>query len=124
MTVVMLRRAKAPMLRRPTKARKVLRSLLALLGSSLVKFDVSTTEGSRSANQLGQRRFPTRLSPPTGSTYLVTRSLNRWCDKTLEQPYAVAISLRRNADRPEIYVELANQFVAIVEVELEAQAEL
>ena len=99
--------------------------LRGALGSRLIDFDTSMTERSRSANQLGRKRFTQRWKPPAaGGTYLVVRSLNRWCDQTLVQPYAVAVSLRRDPDQPAIYLELAAQLEAVAEIELEVETEL
>lgn len=106
-------------------AASVARGLSAVLGSRLLKFDSSVTERSRSANQLGRKQFKQRWSgPATGNTYLIIRSVNRWCDSSLLQPYAVAVSMRRDLDQPEIYAELAARLEAVVELEIELEAEL
>lgn len=100
--------------------------LRAALGSRrLIDFDTSVTERSRSTNQLGRKRFTQRWNEPSaGATYLIVRSLNRWCDNTLLQSYAIAVSLRRDPEQPQIYAELAAQLEAVVEVEVELETEL
>lgn len=98
--------------------------LRAALGKRLIEFDTSVTERNRSTNQLGRRHFTQRWKQPTsGPTFLVIRSLNRWCDSTLVQPYAIAVSLRRDPEQSEIYAELAAQLEAVVEVEIELETE-
>ena len=52
------------------------------------------------------------------------RSVNRWCDDTTKQDYALAVSLQRDDDRTELYAELAAQLEAIVEVRIEVETEL
>ena len=95
-----------------------------LLGSRRINFDASVGELSRSANQRAHREFSQKWSPPsTEGAFLVVRSLNRWSDPTLEQDYAVAVSLRRDESQAEIYNELALQLEAVAEIELEAEIE-
>ena len=79
----------------------------------------------RSANQLGRKQFKQRWSEPTtGGTYLVVRNVNRWCDSSMFQTYALAVSLRRDTDQPEIYAELAARLEAVIELEIEVETEL
>jgi len=95
-----------------------------LLGSRRINFDASVSELSRSANQRAHREFSQKWSPSsTDGAFLVVRSLNRWADSTLEQDYAVAVSLRRDESQAEIYNELALQLEAVAEIELVAEAE-
>jgi hypothetical protein len=99
----------------------------AMLGSRLIRFDSTVSERSRSTNQLARVRFSRRWErSDAGSTFVVIRSVNRWSDNALQQPYGLAVSLRRDDDQPEIYAELAARLDAIIEVELEldAQAEV
>ena len=100
---------------------KKLSSLGEALGSRLVDLGSSVSTRSRSANQRGRATFAVRfgLPPEGGGSFVVVRSLNRWCDASLEQPYALAVSLRRDLDQPEIYTELAARLEAVVEAELE-----
>ena len=98
--------------------------LKELLGGRLIEMDSAVTERSRSTNQLGRKTFRHRWdSSAKGSTYLVVKSLNRWCDSAWLQRYAVAVSLRRELEQPEIYSELAAQLEAVVEVEVEVEVE-
>jgi len=95
------------------------------LGTRNVKFDLSVQDRSRSANQRGSRTFSQRLKQPANAgAYVVVRSVNRWCDETLVQPYGLAVSLRRDDDRTEIYNEVAAVLEAIIEVELRAEGEI
>lgn len=106
-------------------ASSVARWLGEVLGSRLLKFDSSVTERSRSANQLGRKQFRQRWSAPNiGGTYLVVRNVNRWCDSSMFQTYALAVSLRRDTDQPEIYAELAARLEPVIELEIEVETEL
>lgn len=101
------------------------RGLSKLLGSRNLKFDTSVVERSRSANQRGGLTFGQVLSAPTtAGAYVVVRSINRWCDDTAEQPYALAVSLRRDEGQPEIYTELAARLEAVAELEVEVEGEI
>ena len=95
------------------------------LGSRLIKLDTTLSERSRSANQRGSVMFSQRWNDSAaGKTYIVVRSVNRWCDNSLIQPYALTVSLRRDAEQAEIYTELAAQLEAVIEVEPELEVEL
>ncbi len=97
----------------------------AALGSRLIKLDTSVSQRSRSANQRGSVTFAQRWDPSIGGgTFIVIRSVNRWCDDTLSQPYSLAVSLRRDQTQPEIYAELVAQLEAVIEVQPEIEIEL
>lgn len=94
------------------------------LGRNYVGLDTSATLRSRSANQLGRRRFSRKFSlPDDAPLHLVVRSVNRWCGSDLTQPYGLAVSLRRDIDQPEIYSELWADLEAVVEVDTEVEVE-
>lgn len=97
---------------------------ISSLGRRIVKLDTSAQFRSRSANQLGRWTISQRLSASDDlPMHIVVRSVNRWCDATASQDYALAVSLARDVERGEIYAELANRLESVIEVELEAEAE-
>jgi hypothetical protein len=95
----------------------------AALGSRAIPLDTSTSTRSRSANQRASATFSKRWGAEAQGTFVVIRSVNRWCDETLTQPYALAVSLRRDPEHNEIYAELAARLEAILEVEVEVETE-
>ena len=96
---------------------------ISALGSKRVAHDSSVKRLSRGTNQRASRTFTQKLASTHAPWYTVIRSVNRWCDDTMKQDYALAVSLRRDDDRAEIYAELAAQLEAIVEVRIEVEVE-
>lgn len=96
------------------------------LGSRLITLDSSVSARSRSANQRAGTTFSQRFQRPAEGrgAFIVIRSLNRWCDNTLTQGYALAVSLERDPDQPEIYAELAARLEAVAEVEIGIESEV
>ena len=94
------------------------------LKANRVNLDASVKVLSLGCNQRASRTFPQRLVAADAPWHIVIRSVNRWCDDTLKQDYALAVSLRRDEDRTEILAELAAQLEAIVEVRTEVEAEI
>ena len=96
---------------------------ISALGFKRVRLDASVKLLSRGANQRASRTFTQKLASADAPWHIVIRSVNRWCDDTMNQDYALAVSLRRDDDRTEIYAELAARLEAIVEVRIEVEVE-
>jgi Subtilase family len=93
------------------------------LKSKRVKLDTSVKVLSLGCNQRASRTLTVRLTKAEAPWHIVIRSVNRWCDDTMKQDYALAVSLRRDEDRTEILADLAARLEAIVEVRTEVEAE-
>lgn len=77
---------------------------------------------SRGANQLGAAIFKQRLRETDGQEFiLAVQNVNRWAPTDEPQPYAIAVTLWRDEDQPEIYAELEAELEARVEIELEVR---
>ncbi len=96
-------------------------SSISELGSKQVKLVPASQTRSRGANQLGRKVFHQKLRESTDSPmFLVVRNINRWDDESAQQSYALAVTLWRDKDQPELHAELQ----AILEAEVEIPVEL
>jgi Subtilase family len=89
------------------------------------KLEPSARRRSAGANQLGRIRFYRKLNELHGTSFLlVVQNTNRWAPEGSSQDYAVAVTLWRSDNEPELYAELAAELQARAEVELRAETEL
>jgi hypothetical protein len=89
------------------------------------QLEPSTRRRSAGANQLGRIRFRRKLLREHGTSFLlVVQNTNRWAPQGSTQDYAVAVTLWRSEDEPELYAELAAELEVRAEAELFAEAEL
>jgi hypothetical protein len=89
------------------------------------KLEPSTQRRSAGANQLGRVRFHRKLNKAHGASYLlVVQNTNRWAPQGSMQDYAIAVTLWRTDNAPELYAELATELRARAEARLRAEAEL
>lgn len=85
----------------------------------------SDTERSRGANQLGRYvRYQKVADDRPDELVIAVRNQNRWDVDNAEQRYSLAVMLERDAGHPAIYAELRAELEPLVEVEIEAEAEV
>jgi hypothetical protein len=89
------------------------------------QLEPSTRRRSVGTNQLGRIRFRRKLLREHGTSFLlVVQNTNRWAPQGSAQDYAVAVTLWRSEDEPELYAELAAELEVHAEAELRAETEL
>jgi len=94
------------------------------LGSNQVKLEPATQTRSRGANQLGRKVFHQRLKESTDEPmFLIVKNTNRWDDDKMKQSYALAVTLWRDENQPELHAELQAILEAEIEIPIEIEIE-
>jgi hypothetical protein len=100
-------------------------NLTDLRGWERPQLEPFTRRRSVGANQLGRIRFHRKLNREHGTSFLlVVQNTNRWAPQGSSQDYAVAVTLWRSDNEPELYAELAAELQVRAEAELRAETEL
>lgn len=86
----------------------------------LVGLQPSATRRAMGANQVGHKRYATKLNPDDGETFLlVVKNTNRWAEPRSMQNYAVAVCLGRDEGHPPLYAELEAELRVPIEIEVQ-----